>query len=309
MSSPDAGIARLAGQAGARAELVDSLSDPAWLVDAADTRVLHANRAAAAWFGTSSQALIGRPAAGLLPTLEDAAFWADVSVGAAGAMDTDTELARADGSLAHVNRRVVPIGDRGHLSAGRHGVACYLVLLRDRSSERQAALERDTLLAELRATLEATADGILVTDLQGRIQAFNRRFATLWSLPESALAERDDDGIYRWMSGQTVSPTAYQARLDDIAAQALLRSVDTLQLLDGAQLERHIQPQWNQGRPIGRVISFREINPGRRGVHRGSHEAATTASTSHRSGRTAAASCISSTRPWAARDATARRWR
>jgi glutathione S-transferase len=31
-------------------------------------------------------------------------------------------------------------------------------------------------------TQEALADGILVTDLQGRIQAFNRRFAALWSL-------------------------------------------------------------------------------------------------------------------------------
>ncbi len=265
MSGADAGIAWMTGQASARAELVDSLEDPAWLVDASDASVLHVNRAAAAWLGESPECLLGRSAANLLPTLEDAAFWADVRSGAPGALDSETELARADGSVARVHRRVVPIGGLG---TGRHGVACYLVLLRSRSDEHRAEQERDGLLAELRATLEATADGILVTDLKGRIQAFNRRFAALWALPESALAERDDAAVYRWMAQQTLAPGAYQERLDDIADHTLLKSVDTVHLLDGAQLERHIQPQWSQGRPIGRVYSFRETNPRRPGAPR-----------------------------------------
>ncbi|HEV8689966.1 MAG TPA: EAL domain-containing protein [Ideonella sp.] len=265
MSSADAGIAWLTGQASARAELVDSLDDPAWLVDAADASVLHANRAAGAWFGVEPAALIGRPADGLLPTLEDLAFWADVRSGAPGALASDTELRRHDDQTAWVHRRVVPIGSLG---AGRAGISGYLVLLRDRSPEHRAERERDALLAELRATLEATADGLLVTDLQGRIQAFNRRFAALWSLPESALASRDDAAIHRWLAQQTLVPAAYQARLSEIETHALMSTVDVVQLLDGAQIERHIQPQWSRGRPIGRVYSFRELNPQRRGAPR-----------------------------------------
>lgn len=265
MSGTDAGIAWLTGQASARAELVDSLDDPAWLVDAADTSVLHANRAAGAWFGVEPRALVGQPADRLLPTLEDSAFWADVRGGAPGALTSDTELPRSDGRSAQVHRRVVPIGA---LSSGKAGVTGYLVLLRDRSAEHQAQAERETLLAELRATLEATADAVLVTNLQGRIQAFNRRFAALWSLPESAMAERDDAAIHRWMSGQTLAPASYQARLAEIETHALLSTVDTVQLLSGAVLERHIQPQWSRGRPIGRVYSFRELNPRRRGAPR-----------------------------------------
>ncbi|WP_374568451.1 EAL domain-containing protein [Ideonella sp.] len=265
MSGADAGIAWLTGQASARAQLIDSLDDPAWLVDAADARVLHANQAAADWLGLEPQAIVGRRADTLMSTLEDVAFWSDVCGGAPGALDSDTEITRPDGRTAHVHRRVVPIGA---LSAGPAGVSGYLVLLRDRSDEYQAEREHDALLAELRATLEATADGILVTDLHGRIQAFNRRFATQWSLPESALVERDDEAIHRWMSSQTVAPAAYQARLAEIEAHALLAAVDTVHLLDGAQLERHIQPQWSRGRPIGRVYSFRELNPQRRGAPR-----------------------------------------
>ncbi|MFZ5549248.1 MAG: EAL domain-containing protein [Pseudomonadota bacterium] len=266
MSGADAGIAWLTGQASARAELVDSLDDPAWLVDAADLSVLHANRAAAQWFGLDPQALQGRPADSLLRNLEDLAFWAEVRCGAPGALDSDTELSRADGTPAQVHRRVVPIGQ---LRAGQSGVSGYLVVLRDRSGEHRAELERDALLAELRATLEATADGILVTDLHGRIQAFNKRFAALWALPESALAmHSDDEAIHRWMASQVIAPAAYQARLAEIESHALLSAVDTLQLLDGAHIERHMQPQWSRGRPIGRVYSFRELNPRRRGAPR-----------------------------------------
>jgi diguanylate cyclase (GGDEF)-like protein len=271
MSAADAGIAWLTGQASARAELVDSLDDPAWLIDAADATVLHANRAAAAWFGVEPGALHGRAADTLLPTLEDHAFWADMRSGATGGLNSVTELVRADGTPCQVQRRIVPIGT---ISGGRQSVSGYLVLLRDRSSEHRAERERDELLAGLRATLEATADGILVTDLHGRIQAFNRRFATLWSLPESALGQRDDEAIHRWMSAQTLAPSTYLARLSEIEAHALLSAVDTVQLLDGALLERHIQPQWSQGRPIGRVYSFRELNPQRRGAPRPSRQAA-----------------------------------
>ena len=269
MSGPDAGIAWLTGQASARAELVDSLDDPAWLVDAAEACVLHANRAASAWFGVEPAALQGRQADSLLPTLEDLAFWADVRGGAAGGLASDTELTRPDGQTAWVHRRIVPIGRLSQATdRSGPGVSAYLVLLRDRSQEYRGERERDALLAELRATLEATADGILVTDLHGRIRSFNRRFAELWALPESALAQRDDEAIHRWMSSQTLAPASYLARLAEIEAHALLAAVDTVQLLDGAQLERHIRPQWSRGRPMGRVYSFRELNAHRRGAPR-----------------------------------------
>ncbi|MEK8030714.1 EAL domain-containing protein [Ideonella sp. DXS29W] len=265
MSGSDAGIAWLTGQTSARAELLDMLDDPAWLVDANDRQVLHANQAAADWFGVDRGQMAGRRADSLLTTLEDAAFWADVQNGVVVALNSETELTRPDGRIVWAHRRIMPIGTP---LPGRQMPGGFLVTLRDRSQEYRAERQRDSLLAELRATLESTADGILVTDLQGRIQAFNRRFAALWSLPESALAERDDEAIHRWMSAQTVAPASYQARLAEIEAHALLSAVDTVHLLDGARLERHIQPQWSRGRPIGRVYSFRELNPQRRGAPR-----------------------------------------
>lgn len=68
---------------------------------------------------------------------------------------------------------------RAHAGGARY----WLVLLHDQTRRRRAEAERETLLAELRATLESTADGILVVDLSGRVRSFNRRFAKLWGCP------------------------------------------------------------------------------------------------------------------------------
>ena len=269
MTPVDPAVAWLAGEQAARAALLDSLDDAAWLVDAASLTVLRVNTACAQFFGDQASSLIGCAAEGMLPTLEDAAFWADVRGGGRGRLVSDTELVRPDGAVVIVQRRITPVGDsapRG--DAHPPAPACYLVQLRDRSAERQAEQERETLVAELRATLEATADGILVTGLNGGIQAFNRRFAHLWSLPETALAERNDAAVYDWMRLNVLNPEAYQQRLDEITAQTLLTATDTLALVNGALLERQTQPQWSRGRPIGRVFSFRELNRRRPGAPR-----------------------------------------
>src|SRR5262249_17898421 len=50
----------------------------------------------------------------------------------------------------------------------------------------------ERLLSLLRATIEATADGILVVDRAQKVSAFNQRFLSLWRIPRS-LAERGDD--------------------------------------------------------------------------------------------------------------------
>lgn len=266
MSSPaDPGIAWLAGETAARAALIDSLDEPAWLIDGATLTLTRANEAAAAFFGMAPARLVGAAAETLLPTLEDAAFWADVRAGHPGRLSSETELIRPDGRVMPALRRVTPVHGAGQ-AAGLPG--CYLVQLRDRSSDHAHDLEREVLLAELRATLEATADGILVVKPNGSIQAFNRRFAAMWDLPQAALAERNDEAIYSWMRQQVLEPDEYQRRLDEITAQMLLSTSDTLALVNGAMVERRTQPQWSRGQPIGRVFSFRELNRRRPGAPR-----------------------------------------
>src|SRR5881396_2540168 len=44
----------------------------------------------------------------------------------------------------------------------------------------------------LQATLESTADGILVVDLDGKIVSHNRHFEEMWQLPPDFIAANND---------------------------------------------------------------------------------------------------------------------
>ena len=70
--------------------------------------------------------------------------------------------------------------------------------------------------AELAATLESVADGVLVVDLAGHISHFNRRFAALWELPDEMLLLRADDEIFDWMRQRVADPASYMRRLAEI---------------------------------------------------------------------------------------------
>ncbi len=239
--------------------LLDALGEPAWLVDANDQQVLAANAEALALLGLDAAAVLGQAADGLIATPEDLAFWDEARAAAdlpwqqgPGTLLSDTTLVNAAGRLVQVTRRIRALGPA---SAAPQA---YLVVVHDRSAAQREADEREQLLSELQATLESTADGILVTDLAGRIRAFNRRFAQIWGLPENLLTERRDDAVWDWMRRSVVDPEAYSRRLEQIHEATLLQASERITLHSGQVLERVTQPQHSRGRPCGRVWAFRD---------------------------------------------------
>ena len=234
--------------------LLDALGEPAWLVDAVSMQVQAVNAEALAMLHLDAAAVLGQDATGLVATPEDLAYWDEVRVDAQpGALLSDTVLVNATGHLVQVTRAIRPLRDA--TGAAR----AYLVRLQDRSAEQREADAREQLLAELQATLESTADGILVTDLAGRIRAFNRRFAQIWGVPESLLTERRDDAVWDWMRRSVVDPDAYSRRLAQIDEATLLQASERITLHSGQVLERVTQPQNSRGRPCGRVWAFRDL--------------------------------------------------
>src|SRR4051812_22497349 len=141
--------------------LAEAMLHPAWLVLADPLpRIVAVNAAGAALIGLQADALDATPLLALLASPEDDAFWNDAAGRASedgGRLESDTLLRRPDGSMLPVRRKVTPLADSGG--------AIYVVALHDRSRQLQAERELELSLTDLRATLESTHDGILVTDL------------------------------------------------------------------------------------------------------------------------------------------------
>ena len=147
-----------------------------------------------------------------------------------------------------------------------------ILLARQRAEEEviqaKEALEQKTdelahSLSMLRATLEATTDGILVTDAHGNITDFNTKFIELWRLSPAILA-RDHEFIQEAVCSQLQDPQAFLATTDEIYAASPPESFDTFDFTDGRVFERFSRIQFVNGRNVGRVWSFRDITQRKR---------------------------------------------
>src|SRR5216117_448413 len=137
----------------------------------------------------------------------------------------------------------------------------------------------------LQATLESTADGILVVDLVGKIVSHNRHFEEMWHLtPELIAANNDAAGRRRLIAhvqDQLTNPHLFVDGIQERYAEPESDSFDVLTFKDGRVLERYSIPLRLDGRSVGRVWSFRDVTARRRAecvqeaVYRISHTAHT----------------------------------
>ena len=232
---------------------MDGLQEAVWLVDERSLRILHANVAAQRLAGLPLATMVGASVLDLAATPQDQAYWSEPADVVAAGIHSHTSLLRADGVLVPVDRRVTRV------PSGAEAGTVFMLTMVDRSVQDATERELETLLSELRATLDSAADGMLVCSLDGRVRAFNQRLAQLWSIPRERLLERDDAAVYEHMASQVVDARQYAVRLAAIAREPMHESTDIVELRGGVVLEMRTVPQFNQGRPVGRVYSYRDI--------------------------------------------------
>ncbi|MBI5504314.1 MAG: PAS domain S-box protein, partial [Deltaproteobacteria bacterium] len=132
-------------------------------------------------------------------------------------------------------------------------------VLSDVSERRRTEEELARYASLLRATLESTADGILVVDTAGRITSRNQRFLDLWRISPGLADPETDDALLGSVLDQLKDPEAFLARVKDVYADPSAESFDVLEFRDGRVLERYSLPQRMEGVVVGRVWSFRDV--------------------------------------------------
>ena len=228
-------------------------------------RITDWNHMAEVMFGWTAEEATGRPLAGTVLPVHPAE-------GGEGPTGLFRSLGTGDGPLAdgvveatgmHRDGHGFPIevaawrvgtGDDEHVSAFIHDIT-------ERKRDEQALQETASLLE---ATLDSTANGILVVDVDGRISTFNRRFAEMWRIPDSVLASGDDRDALAVALDQLQDPDVFVAKVEELYGQPEAESQDTLLFKDGREFERLSKPLRMAGRVAGRVWSFQDVTERKR---------------------------------------------
>jgi PAS domain S-box-containing protein len=150
------------------------------------------------------------------------------------------------------------------------GDPLYLVaFIEDITQRREAQHEANRSLSLLRATLESTADGILVVDVSGKILSFNQKMSDMWGISADIFASGDDERAINAALAKLSHPEDFMAKVVELYSNPDLASYDVLELKDGRIFERYSQPQRIDDVAVGRVWSFRDVTARRRAEEQG----------------------------------------
>jgi len=133
------------------------------------------------------------------------------------------------------------------------------LIARDISERKNIEKKLEESLSLLEATIESTADGILVADGKGKIILLNKKFIKLWGIPNEILSYKDDEMAIKYVLNQLVDPDSFLLKVKELYVNHDAMSFDILHFKNGRTFERYSQPQYVNNTYAGRVWSFRDV--------------------------------------------------
>ena len=165
----------------------------------------------------------------------------------------ETKIVKKDGSIIDIDISISVLKNSEGKTTGSVGV------FRDITERKKAKERLERSFSLLHATLESTADGILVVDNEGKVASFNHKFVEMWRIPEDVMGTQDDNTVLDYVLDQLKNPEEFITKVRELYSQPEAESFDMLEFKDGRVFERYSQPQDVAGKIRGRVWSFRDI--------------------------------------------------
>ncbi len=208
--------------------------------------------------GQDPEVVEGRPLADLVDPSDrqvlDAAFErASRGASVAGPVTVSLELVR------HGNTGTLPFELAIVNLIDDPTVGGYVVTGHDVTDRKTADLEIRKALSLLTATLDATADGILVVDNDGQIINFNQRLIEMWRVPDAILVSGDRTKVAAYVRDQLVRPEEFVTRVVEQGGAPEPVGPELLEFKDGRIFARVSKPQTVDGRTVGWVWSYRDV--------------------------------------------------
>ncbi|MBL8511394.1 MAG: PAS domain S-box protein, partial [Betaproteobacteria bacterium] len=231
--------------------------EPMLVINARTLRIVEANTTACQLLQYEYDDLTDKDITDIESSIEDIFFWDEVKAGNIVNSDAMTSYyKRRDGSLIPVTKRL------SKFEAGT--LPLLLITFHDISISKTLDDELARSTSLLMATLEATADGILVTNLKNDISNMNRTFARMWKIPHDLLTERNDQKIYAHMNACLADDNITLHQLGALEMPDTEQVIDELELKGDRHFERCKTPLLISGQLNGYVFSYRDITQRKR---------------------------------------------
>ncbi|HEU0291761.1 MAG TPA: PAS domain S-box protein [Anaerolineales bacterium] len=232
--------------------LFESNPLPMWIYDLKTLRFLKVNDAAINHYGYSAEEFMSMTIKDIRPSKDVPKLLENIA--------QVTNGIDSAGVWQHIKKDSSPI----QVEIVSHvvqfdGRRAELVLANDITERRQAEDELKRSHSLLNATLESTADGILVVGPDRTITSFNRKFLELWRIPPNLAEHKNDHALLKFVLSQLKDPSAFTAKVEALYQSTEETSFDELEFHDGRVFERYSQPQRLGDEVVGRVWSFRDI--------------------------------------------------
>jgi len=229
---------------------VESANDAICITDATG-RPIYINLAFSDLFDYSLPTLQKSPNLEPLFTDQQTAQVIHSAVMHGGTWSSELEMCDRKYQLIPVSLKVNPVKSP---SGEVIGTTYICTNIRDRKA---AEAEINKSFAALGATLEATADGILVLDANGNIIICNQKFVDLWRIPDRIFRSHDDSHILKYVAKRINSAKYLHTFGKGMGIGQ--NSFEIVELDDGRTLECYSQPQNVLDSCAGRVWSLRDI--------------------------------------------------
>jgi PAS domain S-box-containing protein len=138
-------------------------------------------------------------------------------------------------------------------------------VLSDISQRKQAEIELQAKTAFLEAQTNATIDGILVVNSDGRSILQNRQFNKIFSVPAELLQDGNDAPVLRHVVSLMKDPGSFLERVQYLYGHPDETGRDEIELANGTILDRYSSVvRGSAGQIYGRIWTFRDITERKR---------------------------------------------
>jgi PAS domain S-box-containing protein len=159
-----------------------------------------------------------------------------------------------DGKEFFVYTIKTPIKDKNDTTTGILGI--FWDITERKRTEEQLKFKTAILEAES----EASVDGILFVDENGKTTLTNKRFGEMWGIPQEVLDTKDDEKMLQYVEAKLANPDEFIAKVKYLYTHKDEKSREEIKFKDGEVFERYSAPLIDtEHKYFGRIWYFHDI--------------------------------------------------